>query len=109
MKKIEAVPFVTVPVGWMKCIACSDFKQYPGRMWLGYNRFGGDISIACPACGGTGLVERVKHIDVRTGQEIDYEKPGQRFVAVDAPTQAKPASADRPLGDDAPLIQIASR
>lgn len=78
-KTIEAVPFVAVPVGWMKCIACSDFKTQPGRMWLGYSKVGEDLTIECPVCHGTGQVARLKHIDIRTGQEIDYEKPGQRF------------------------------
>lgn len=79
MKHIEAVPFVAVPVGWMRCIACSDFKTQPGRMWLGYSRTGEDLTIECPVCHGTSQVARLKHIDIRTGQEIDYEKPGQRF------------------------------
>ena len=79
-KKLEIIPFVTIPVGWMRCIACSDFKQFPGRMWLGYSRTGEDLTIECPACKGTGQVEKFKHVDVRTGQEIDYEKPGQMFV-----------------------------
>lgn len=80
MKRLEVIPFVTIPVGWMPCVACSDFKKSPGRMWLGYSRTGEDLTIECPACKGTGQVERLKHVDARTGQEIDYEKPGQRFV-----------------------------
>jgi hypothetical protein len=90
MKTLEVVPFVTVPVGWMPCIACSDFKKQPGKMWLGYSRTGEDLVIDCPACKGTGQVERFKHIDIRTGQEIDYERPGQRFVKTGA---MKPVTA----------------
>jgi hypothetical protein len=80
MKRLEVVPFVRVPVGWMRCVACSDFRTQPGRMWLGYSRTWEDLTIECPVCHGTGQVERFKHLDVRTGQEIDYEKPGQKFV-----------------------------
>jgi hypothetical protein len=80
MKRLEVVPFVRVPVGWMRCVACSDFRTQPGRMWLGYSKTWEDLTIECPACHGTAQVERFKHIDVRTGQEIDYEKPGQHFV-----------------------------
>lgn len=79
-EKGELVQFVAVPVGWMPCIACSDFRTQPGRMWLGYSGTGEDLTIECPACKGTGQVERFKHFDVRTGQEIDYEKPGQQFI-----------------------------
>lgn len=79
-KRLEVVPFVAIPVGWMPCVACSDFRTRPGRMWLGYDRTGEDLTITCPVCKGTAQVERVKHIDVRTGQEIDYERPGQHFV-----------------------------
>jgi hypothetical protein len=79
-KRLEIVPFVTIPVGWMPCIACSDFKTQPGRMWLGYSRTGEDLTIECPVCHGTAVVERLKHLDARTGQEIDYERPGQTFV-----------------------------
>jgi hypothetical protein len=79
-KRLEIVPFATIPVGWMPCVACSDFRRQPGRMWLGYSRTGEDLFITCPVCKGAGVVERLKHIDVRTGQEIDYERPGQRFV-----------------------------
>lgn len=77
----EAVPFVAIPVGWMRCVACSDWKERPGQMWLGYNvRTREDIAIDCPACHGAGVVTRLKYIDTRTGREIDYEKPGQRFT-----------------------------
>jgi len=79
-KKLEVIPFAVIPVGWMPCIACSDFKRFPGRMWLGYTRTGEDMTIECPVCRGTGQVERFKYVDVRTGKEIDYEKPGQMFV-----------------------------
>ncbi len=81
MKHLEVVPFVTVPVGWMKCVACSDFRKRPGQMWLGYSpHTHEDLFIECPVCKGAGQVERLKHVDIRTGQEIDYERPGQHFV-----------------------------
>lgn len=80
MKRLEVVPFVRVPVGWMPCVACRDFKTQPGRMWLGYSRTGEDYTITCPVCHGTAQVERFQYLDVRTGQEIDYERPGQKFV-----------------------------
>jgi len=83
VKRLEVVPFMTVPVGWMRCIACSDFRRRPGQMWLGYSH-GEDLFITCPVCKGTGQVERLKHLDVRTGQEIDYERPGQQFVHAEA-------------------------
>lgn len=86
MKKLEIVPVVTMPVGWMKCVACSDFRQRPGQMWLGYSRGGEDLFITCPACKGTGQVERFKQIDIRNGKEIDYERPGQRFVKASTET-----------------------
>jgi len=79
-KQREVVPFIAVPVGWMPCVACRDFRTQPGRMWLGYSRTGEDLTITCPVCKGAAQVPRFKHIDVRTGQEIDYEKPGQKFV-----------------------------
>jgi hypothetical protein len=85
MKRLEVVPFIRVPVGYMRCVACSDFRTQPGRMWLGYSRTGEDLTIECPQCRGTAQVERFKHIDVRTGLEIDYEKPGQKFVYADEP------------------------
>lgn len=84
MRRLEVVPFVTIPVGWMKCVACSDFRTQPGRMWLGYSNVGEDLTITCPVCKGTAQVTRLKHIDLRNGQEIDYERPGQRFVKADA-------------------------
>lgn len=84
-KRLEVVPFVKIPVGLMTCIACSDFKRFPGRMWLGYGRGGDDLTIECPVCKGTGKVERYKFIDVRTGLEIDYERPGQKFVEASDP------------------------
>ena len=77
---IEAVPFVRVPVGWMRCVACSDYRRIPGQMWLGLTRGRSDEFVACPECKGTGQVPRYKHFDTRTGQEIDYEKPGQTFI-----------------------------
>lgn len=79
-KQREVVPFIAVPVGLMPCVACSDFRTQPGRMWLGYSRTGEDLTITCPVCKGTAQVQRFQHLDVRTGKEIDYEKPGQRFV-----------------------------
>ena len=89
MKRLDVVPVMTRPVGWMKCVACSDFRTQPGRMWLGYSPVTGtDYTIMCPACRGTGHVERFKQIDLRSGKEIDYERPGQQFVnAVDQPGQ----------------------
>lgn len=81
-KGMEIVPFIAIPCGWMPCIACSDFKTQPGIMWLGYSLTGADLTIQCPVCKGTGQVERLKHIDVRTGEEIDYERPGQKFVLI---------------------------
>lgn len=83
MKRLEVVPFVRVPAGWMRCVACSDFRTQPGRMWLGYSRTGEDLTIECPVCHGTAQVERYRHIDVRNGREIDYERPGQKFVYAD--------------------------
>jgi hypothetical protein len=84
---IEVVPFISRPVGMMRCIACSDYKRQPGKMWLGINKLTQeDILIDCPKCGGTGQVERYKHIDVRTGREIDYERPGQKFVNLEDST-----------------------
>lgn len=81
MKHLEITPFIATPVGWMRCIACSDFKKIPGQMWLGYNyRTHEDYFITCPVCKGAGQVARLHHLDVRTGREIDYEKPGQQFV-----------------------------
>lgn len=81
MKHLEVVEFVTVPVGLMKCVACSDFRKKPGQMWLGYSPYTHeDLFIECPVCKGTGQVERLKHVDIRTGQEIDYERPGQKFI-----------------------------
>lgn len=85
MKTIESVPYVRVPIGWMRCIACSDFKQRPGTMWLGYTRGRGDDVIPCPVCHGTGQVERYQYLDARTGAEIDYERPGQTFVETKGP------------------------
>lgn len=82
---LSATPFVAIPIGWMPCVACSDFQKFPGRMWLGYNfRTHEDYTIECPVCKGTAHVARFKHIDIRTGQEIDYEKPGQTFVYLGA-------------------------
>jgi hypothetical protein len=85
MKTIEAIPFITVQVGWKRCVACSDFKQAPGVMWVGYQRSGADETIPCPVCKGTGQEPIVKHLDLRTGREIDYERPGQTFVHADGP------------------------
>lgn len=83
-KKLEIVPFFTKPVGWIPCIACSDFRKKPGQMWLGYNtQTHEDLFITCPVCKGTGQVARLRHYDARTGEEIDYERPGQLFVHAD--------------------------
>lgn len=93
-KRLEVVPFVVIPVGWMPCVACSDYKTIPGRMWLGHSQHTHeDLFIECPVCKGTGRVERVKHIDVRTGREIDYERPGQTFVCTGTLNQQ---SAEQP-------------
>lgn len=82
--RLETVPFFAVPVGLMPCVACSDFRKKPGQMWVGYTSITHeDLFITCPACKGTGQVARLKHFDARTGQEIDYERPGQRFVHAD--------------------------
>lgn len=79
--KIEIVPFVARPVGWMRCVACADYKKQPGKMWLGYNfRTHEDYVIDCPVCKGKGQVERYKYYDVRNGEEIDYENPHVKFV-----------------------------
>ena len=80
-KSQEVVPFIAVQVGTMPCIACSDFKTRPGQMWLGYSHYSReDLFITCPVCKGTGQVDKLKHLDARTGREIDYEKPGQQFI-----------------------------
>lgn len=81
-KGMEVIPFIAIPIGWIPCVACRDFRTQPGRMWLGYSRTGEDLSITCPVCKGTAQIEKLKHIDVRTGKEIDYERPGQKFVLV---------------------------
>jgi hypothetical protein len=49
MTRLEVVPFVRVPVGWMRCVACSDFRTQPGRMWLGYSKTWEDLTIECPS------------------------------------------------------------
>lgn len=59
---------INIQTGWMKCVACSDYKRKPGTMWLGGNDF-----IACPVCNGSGQVARIKQLDPTTGREIDYE------------------------------------
>ena len=81
---IETIPFISRQIGWMKCIACSDNKLHPGIMWLGHNSIGADINVTCPECSGTGQVPQYEHIDVRTGQRLDYEKPNQKFVMIGA-------------------------
>lgn len=73
----QAVQVIYRQVGWMKCVACSDFKRFPGRMWLGLTRAGDDEVIACPSCNGTGQVARFQVIDASTGHEIDYEAFGR--------------------------------
>jgi hypothetical protein len=82
MKTRETIPFMAVPVGWMPCVACRDFRTQPGKMWLGYSRTGEDLVITCPVCKGKAQIERLKYFDVRTGKEIDYERPGQKLVMV---------------------------
>jgi hypothetical protein len=78
MKRLEVVPFVRVPVGWMRCVACSDFRTQPGRMWLGYSKTWEDLTIECPQCHGTAQVERFKHIDVREpGRRSTTSGPGR--------------------------------
>lgn len=71
---MEIVPFITVPNGYMPCVACRDFKRFPGRMWLGYTRSGADETVTCPVCQGTGLVTRLRYVDPRTGEDIDPER-----------------------------------
>ena len=93
MSRLEVVPFVAIPVGLMPCVACKDFRTQPGRMWLGYSRTGEDLTIECPVCRGTAQVPRLKHLDMRTGREIDYEAPGQRFVYTGEVSQS---SAEQP-------------
>lgn len=86
--KIVKTPYVCKPVGWMRCIACSDYKRHPGKMWLGYNHLTHeDLTIDCPKCHGTGQVERYRYLDPRTMKEIDYERPGQIFVPASTETQ----------------------
>ena len=61
--KIVKTPYVCKPVGWMRCIACSDYKRHPGKMWLGYNHLTHeDLTIDCPKCHGTGQVERYQYL-----------------------------------------------
>ena len=70
-------PILYKQIGWMKCVACSDNKCLPGRMWLGVNeRTGHDIQIECPECKGTQLVPKYKIVNALTGEEIDYENQG---------------------------------
>lgn len=64
-------------VGWMPCVACSDYKRIPGRMWLGRTRAGLDDFIICPECEGTGQVPKYQILDAVTGKEIDYEAYGR--------------------------------
>lgn len=70
-------PIIYRQIGWQKCVACSDYKRIPGRMWLGHHRNGVDDFIQCPECKGTGQVPRYQVLDARTGQEIDYESYGR--------------------------------
>lgn len=82
--KLDVIPFVARPVGWMVCVACSDYKKKPGTMWLGYNfKTYEDYTIPCPVCKGVGKVKKYKYYDVRTGREIDYENPHLTFVYVE--------------------------
>ena len=93
MKHLEVVPFVTVPCGWMPCVACSDFKKTPGLMWVGYTYTRADEFIVCPVCNGTGQVEKLKNIDIRTGKEIDYEAPNQKFIPTGQMTRSVEAQS----------------
>lgn len=68
-------PVLYRQIGWMACVACSDFKRFPGRMWLGREKNGQDITIACPECNGTAQVPQYEVIEASTGKRIDYEKP----------------------------------
>jgi hypothetical protein len=70
-------PIAYRQVGWMKCVACSDYKRLAGRMWLGVNRAGIDEVVDCPVCNGTGQVAKYQVVDVATGKEIDYESFGR--------------------------------
>lgn len=71
-------------IGWMKCVACSDFKQRPGVMWLGVSRIGVDETITCPVCKGTSQVPRYQVIDVATGKEIDYDEVSEQILKMEA-------------------------
>jgi hypothetical protein len=73
----QAVPVLYKQVGWMRCVACSDWPRFPGRMWLGKEPNGTDITCECPACNGRGEVPRFKILDALTGEEIDYEYFGK--------------------------------
>lgn len=69
-------------VGWMKCVACSDWPKQPGRMWLGKNKHTGiDEWVDCPECGGTGEVPQYKIYHAGTDKEIDYETFGRKEPA----------------------------
>ena len=59
-----------VPVGWKKCVACSDYKRKPGQMWLGYTKTGADEFVACPVCNGSGELIRFKYVDPISGSEL---------------------------------------
>jgi hypothetical protein len=59
------------------------FARSPGACGSGTAAPGKISRSSAPPVDGTAQVERFKHIDVRTGQEIDYEKPGQKFVYAD--------------------------
>jgi hypothetical protein len=65
---------ITVQCGWMKCVACSDTRLYPGRMWVGKDKLGFDEWVDCPECRGTARVPQYKHLNPETGLEIDYER-----------------------------------
>ena len=91
---VEVIPVIYRQVGWMRCIACSDWPRFPGRMWLGKNPNGTDIFTECPVCNGTAQVPRYQTLDARTGEEIDYEGLGRdkdgnpipiKIVPVDGP------------------------
>ena len=77
------VPIAYRQVGWMKCVACSDFRTRPGKMWLGVNHSTGiDIVTPCIECGGTARVPQYQVVDMTTGKEIDYEDPAALIMDI---------------------------
>src|SRR5215475_3276180 len=91
---VEMIPVMYRQVGWDRCIACSDWPRFPGRMWLGKSPVGIDLWVDCPVCKGTAQTPRYQTLDARTGIEIDYEGLGRdkdgnpvpvNIIPVDAP------------------------